>query len=59
MVEIVVLWSTAQADAAHAPAVLKATKPNAYATMRYMGIPREFKFYVAATVMLRSLKTLK
>ena len=28
---------------------------NAYATMMYMGTPRDYEFYVAIRVMLRSL----
>ncbi|XP_047339318.1 putative glucuronosyltransferase PGSIP8 [Impatiens glandulifera] len=31
---------------------------NAYATMMYMGTPRDYEFYVASRVMLRSLKKL-
>ncbi|XP_047306718.1 putative glucuronosyltransferase PGSIP8 [Impatiens glandulifera] len=31
---------------------------NAYATMMYMGTPRDYEFYVAARVMLRSLSNL-
>ncbi|KAL0446303.1 UNVERIFIED_CONTAM: putative glucuronosyltransferase PGSIP8 [Sesamum latifolium] len=32
---------------------------NAYATMMYMGTPRDYEFYVATRVMLRSLQELK
>ncbi|KAH6771791.1 Nucleotide-diphospho-sugar transferases superfamily protein [Perilla frutescens var. frutescens] len=32
---------------------------NAYATMMYMGTPRDYEFYVATRVMLRSLRNLK
>lgn len=32
---------------------------NAYATMMYMGTPRDYEFYVATRVMLRSLGELK
>jgi hypothetical protein len=59
LVAILVLWSSPQADAAHAPANPKALKPNAYATMLYMGTPRDYEFYVAARVMMRSLKRLR
>lgn len=59
LLSILVLWSLPQADTAHAPAVLKANARHAYATMLYMGTPRDYEFYVAARVMLRSLKTLK
>ncbi|CAA3033084.1 glucuronosyltransferase PGSIP8 [Olea europaea subsp. europaea] len=32
---------------------------NAYATMMYMGTPRDYEFYIATRVMLRSLVKLK
>nr|KAJ0216699.1 hypothetical protein LSAT_V11C300155960 [Lactuca sativa] len=32
---------------------------NAYATMMYMGTPRDYEFYVAIRVMLRSLSKLQ
>jgi len=49
-----VLASTPVSQAAHAP--LKGTpKTNAYATMLYMGTPRDYEFYVAARVMLGTL----
>ena len=32
---------------------------NAYATMMYMGTPRDYEFYVAIRVMLRSLDKLQ
>ncbi|EYU33539.1 hypothetical protein MIMGU_mgv1a0057861mg, partial [Erythranthe guttata] len=32
---------------------------NAYATMMYMGTPRDYEFYTATRVMLRSLGDLK
>ena len=31
---------------------------NAYVTMMYMGTPRDYEFYVAVCVMLRSLRRL-
>ncbi len=37
-------------EAAYAP-----SKMNAYATMLYMGTPRDYEFYVAARVMLQTL----
>jgi hypothetical protein len=37
-------------EAAYAP-----SKSNAYATMLYMGTPRDYEFYVAARVMLQTL----
>lgn len=33
-------------------------KRNAYATMLYMGTPRDYEFYVATRVLLRSLADL-
>lgn len=45
-------------EAAYAP--LKGPqKTNAYATMMYMGTPRDYEFYVAARVMLGTLKKLE
>ena len=32
---------------------------NAYAAMMYMGTPRDYEYYVALRVMIRSLKKLK
>uniref|UniRef100_A0A2P2J527 Uncharacterized protein MANES_02G039400 n=1 Tax=Rhizophora mucronata TaxID=61149 RepID=A0A2P2J527_RHIMU len=32
---------------------------NAYATMMYMGTPRDYEFYVATRVMIRSLARLR
>lgn len=37
------------------PATFRAEHRNAYATMMYMGTPRDYEFYVATRVMLRSL----
>lgn len=37
---------------------LKRVNRNAYATMMYMGTPRDYEFYVATRVMLRSLTRL-
>lgn len=34
-------------------------KKNAYATMMYMGTPRDYEFYVAVRVLLKSLSNLK
>lgn len=34
-------------------------KKNAYATMMYMGTPRDYEFYIAMRVMLHSLSHLK
>eukprot|EP00246_Nothoceros_aenigmaticus_P005181 TRINITY_DN17062_c0_g1_i1.p1 TRINITY_DN17062_c0_g1~~TRINITY_DN17062_c0_g1_i1.p1 ORF type:complete len:511 (+),score=43.46 TRINITY_DN17062_c0_g1_i1:549-2081(+) len=43
-------------EAAYAPG--RAKSRNAYATMIYMGTPRDYEFYVAARVMLNSLARL-
>lgn len=37
------------------PTNFRAEHRNAYATMMYMGTPRDYEFYVATRVMLRSL----
>lgn len=37
---------------------VKAPSKNAYATMMYMGTPRDYEFYVAIRVLLRSLAAL-
>jgi len=51
---LVMAAGTRSSEAAHAP--LKGTpKTNAYATMLYMGTPRDYEFYVAARVMLGTL----
>ncbi len=41
-------------EAAYAPSK-SSPKTNAYATMLYMGTPRDYEFYVAARVMLQTL----
>lgn len=45
---------------AGAPAMVKGkgVHENAYATMMYMGTPRDYEFYIATRVMLRSLSKL-
>lgn len=40
-------------------AVGRSERRNAYATMMYMGTPRDYEFYVATRVMLRSLRKLR
>jgi hypothetical protein len=42
-------------EAAYAPSKYSPSKMNAYATMLYMGTPRDYEFYVAARVMLQTL----
>jgi hypothetical protein len=53
-----VMSGAVSSEAAYAP--LKGTpKANAYATMLYMGTPRDYEFYVAARVMLGTLVQLQ
>lgn len=49
LVLVLGLWSVSGAEAA---------KRNAYATMMYVGTPRDYEFYVAIRVLLKSLATL-
>jgi hypothetical protein len=42
-------------EAVYAPSKYSPSKMNAYATMLYMGTPRDYEFYVAARVMLQTL----
>ncbi|KAG0498760.1 hypothetical protein HPP92_003075 [Vanilla planifolia] len=59
---VVVLITTLQFWAASAGDVATVTigrKRNAYAAMMYMGTPRDYEFYVATRVMMRSLSKLK
>lgn len=37
---------------------VKEGKRNAYATMMYVGTPRDYEFYIAIRVLLKSLATL-
>lgn len=54
----VVMSGAVLSEAAYAP--LKGTpKTNAYATMLYMGTPRDYEFYIAARVMLGTLVQLQ
>ncbi|KAK3008439.1 hypothetical protein RJ639_014437 [Escallonia herrerae] len=52
------LW-LAMAVAIEATAFGSRVERNAYATMMYMGTPRDYEFYVATRVMLRSLSKLR
>ena len=55
-VAVLLLFLFAAAAAAAAEKVSATTRrKNAYATMMYMGTPRDYEFYVATRVMLRSL----
>ena len=57
-VYFIVMSSAQLSEAAYGP--LKGTqKTNAYATMLYMGTPRDYEFYVAARVMLGTLVRLQ
>ncbi|EPS62771.1 hypothetical protein M569_12018 [Genlisea aurea] len=40
-------------------AAAAARSRNAYATMMYMGTPRDYEFYIATRVLLRSLADLR
>lgn len=57
VVLLFLLLLSSMANASFEP--LQATQPakfkNAYATMMYMGTPRDYEFYTAARVMLGSL----
>ncbi|GAB2300865.1 Putative glucuronosyltransferase pgsip7 [Dionaea muscipula] len=57
----VVVLATAAADGGRKkpdPASAPAQYKNAYATMMYMGTPRDYEFYVATRVMMRSVAKL-
>lgn len=55
---LMVFASALSSEAVLAPS--KSTpKTNAYATMLYMGTPRDYEFYIAARVMLQSLVRLQ
>ncbi|KAI0488278.1 hypothetical protein KFK09_028106 [Dendrobium nobile] len=53
---VMIAWGAVEGDAV--PAV-EGRKRNAYAAMMYMGTPRDYEFYVATRVMMRSLVKLK
>lgn len=53
---LLLLYAVVLSEAAYAPG--RAKYRNAYATMIYMGTPRDYEFYVAARVMLSSLARL-
>ncbi|KAL0329550.1 UNVERIFIED_CONTAM: putative glucuronosyltransferase PGSIP8 [Sesamum radiatum] len=59
-VSLVWLWilSVAAVVVCEGAAAAAAAKRNAYATMMYMGTPRDYEFYIATRVMLRSLRHL-
>jgi hypothetical protein len=59
---VVVVLFAAEALAAEETAVVVGGEPgprrHAYAAMMYMGTPRDYEFYVAVRVMMRSLASL-
>ena len=42
----------------HLPSVRATSFKNAYATMMYVGTPRDYEFYIAVRVLLKSLSKL-
>ncbi|KAI0500988.1 hypothetical protein KFK09_019206 [Dendrobium nobile] len=58
LVLVLLTWTTAAEDAAPGLVAVGA-KRHAYAAMMYMGTPRDYEFYVATRVMMRSLSKLR
>ncbi|XP_020697840.1 putative glucuronosyltransferase PGSIP8 [Dendrobium catenatum] len=58
LILVVLTWTTAAEDAALGLVAVGA-KRHAYAAMMYMGTPRDYEFYVATRVMMRSLSKLR
>ena len=58
LVFVFVFETAATATATTSWAQARAEHRNAYATMMYMGTPRDYEFYVATRVLLRSLSRL-
>ncbi|KAH0456551.1 hypothetical protein IEQ34_014458 [Dendrobium chrysotoxum] len=56
---LVLLTWTAAAENAAPELVAVGVKRHAYAAMMYMGTPRDYEFYVATRVMMRSLSKLR
>lgn len=53
---VLLVSALAMSEAASSgPLVAASKKKNAYATMLYMGTPRDYEFYIAARVMLQTL----
>ena len=52
---LLVLLAVVQTTALHGVKLKKREHRNAYATMMYMGTPRDYEFYVATRVLIRSL----
>jgi hypothetical protein len=57
---VAALWVVAAAAAAAEGEVVVGSAPrrHAYASMMYMGTPRDYEFYVATRVMMQSLRRL-
>lgn len=55
---ILIIALTTVVGGVPATAESKGVHRNAYATMMYMGTPRDYEFYIATRVMLRSLSRL-
>jgi hypothetical protein len=55
---VVLLAAEALAAEETAAAVVPGPRRHAYAAMMYMGTPRDYEFYVATRVMMRSLRGL-
>ncbi|KAH0645877.1 hypothetical protein KY284_033761 [Solanum tuberosum] len=58
LISILILALTTVVAGVPATPASKGVNRNAYATMMYMGTPRDYEFYVATRVMLRSLSRL-
>lgn len=58
MVLLMAMMALAAVEGDATPSV-EGRKRNAYAAMMYMGTPRDYEFYVATRVMMRSLAKLK
>lgn len=56
---VFIFMSAAQSSEAAYGRLRRTQNSNAYATMLYMGTPRDYEFYVAARVMLGSLVRLQ
>ena len=56
---LIVMSAAYPSEAGYGPLKLGTRKSNAYATMLYMGTPRDYEFYIAARVMLGTLVRLR
>jgi hypothetical protein len=55
---VAALWVVVAAAAEGEVVVGSAPRRHAYASMMYMGTPRDYEFYVATRVMMQSLRRL-